>query len=115
MSDIFSVAKAISEKYKKLDTTKDILDYYKVVYGTDIQENQNLRDAICDNISSPRSTMLRSSASIDLSEDKNLSIKDLINESVKKDHQRLKNLMTEALTSYFLEQNKSKKFNNEDM
>lgn len=115
VSDTFSVAKAVSEKYKKLDTTKDILDYYKVVYGTDIQENQNLRDAICDNISSPRSTMLRSSASIDLSEDKNLSIKDLINESVKKDHQRLKNLMTEALTSYFLEQNKSKKFNNEDM
>lgn len=116
VSDTFSVSKAISERYKQLDTTRNILDYFKVVYGTtDIQENESLREAICDNIAPGRGIIKRSAASIDLSEDKELSIKDLINESVKRDHQRLKDLTTEALTSYFLEQNKSKKFDENDM
>lgn len=115
VSDTFSVSKAISERYKQLDTTRNILDYFKVVYGTDIQENESLREAICDNIAPGIGIIKRSAASIDLSEDKELSIKDLINESVKRDHQRLKDLTTEALTSYFLEQNKSKKFDENDM
>lgn len=100
-----------------MDLTREILNHYKVVYGTeqDTPEYQDLRDAICDKIFPSPNMVLRNSMSIYLSENKELSVTDLINESIRQDHVTLKGFMTGALTSYFLEKNISKKFDDDEL
>lgn len=115
VSDTFRVSKEVSEKYLKISNTSGILGRNGITYGLDIAENENLRNEICNNIAPPISMSHENFKAEALYNDKSLSINDLVNKSIEEDHAKLKALMTDALTSYFLEQNKSKKFDDNEM
>lgn len=70
---------------------------------------------ISDNIYPPMDIIHRNPNSILLIEDDSISINDLINESLQKDHSRLRNMVAESLISSFKRQNISKRYEQDEI
>lgn len=114
-SDTFKIAELIEKKYLNIQSTSRILRENNVIYGTEIEENMKLRTQLSDNIYPPLDLIHRNPNSINLIEDNEISISDLANASLQEDHKRLKNLITKTLIDSFKEQNKAKKYDNEEI